>query len=305
MEISELNGVFIIDKPPDMTSAKVVAHVKKLHHARKVGHSGTLDPFATGVLVCCVNQATKLARFFLHGDKTYEAVLELGITTDTQDATGEIVSVVAGQWSLLTDEMIRSAFQRFEGAIEQQPPIYSALKHEGVPLYKLARRGKPVQKPPRPVFISSIQIHEINLPEIRFTVSCSSGTYIRTLAADIGEALGYGAHLKSLRRTQSSGFAIEEAIPLAELERLASSGNLSNRMIPMADALRGMPAHVADDALAKKIAHGKLITRNDMVPAETVGSGEFFKVVDAEDTLLAVLRDGEGAHKYCGVFNQV
>ncbi len=201
-----MHGIFVIDKPENISSAAVVARLKKILGVRKAGHAGTLDPFATGVLVCCVNQATKLARFFLHSNKKYTAVLKLGVETDTQDLTGTVISRCED--INFDEKKIKSVFEKFKGAIEQVPPVYSALKHEGVPLYKLARQGKPVQKPPRPVFISCLNIIEINLPEISFEVSCSGGTYIRTLCADIGAELGCGGHLKELRRTESSGFPL-------------------------------------------------------------------------------------------------
>ena len=149
---SKVSGILVVDKPAGLTSAKVVARVKKLLGARKVGHTGTLDPFATGVLICCINKATKLSRFFLKGWKKYTAVLHLGIETDTQDSTGSVISVVNAV--ALDERFIRTVFQQFEGTIEQVPPVYSALKHKGVPLYKLARNGKPVQKPARQVTIA-------------------------------------------------------------------------------------------------------------------------------------------------------
>lgn len=299
-----LNGILVIDKPAGMTSARVVACVKKVLNARKAGHTGTLDPFATGVMICCVNQSTRLARFFLHGNKTYEAVLRLGVETDTQDLTGTVIS--KSEIRNLDEKTTGSIFKRFEGAIEQLPPVYSALKHEGVPLYKLARKGKPVQKPARRVFISSLKILDMELPKIRFEVSCSAGTYIRTLAADIGTALGCGAHLELLRRTESSGFTIEDALTLPEMESLALSGKISDRMTGMAEALQEMPNHVADDTLMKKIRYGKPITQKDIILPEPVGPEGFFKVVDADNTLLAVLEDKKKAdmYNYCCVFHK-
>ena len=170
-ERKELNGVIVIDKPPGITSANVVARVKKLLKAKKAGHTGTLDPFATGVLVCCINRATKLSRFFLHGKKRYEAILQLGVETDTQDLTGNVINVCHNLE--FSEKAIQSAFKRFEGKIEQLPPVYSALKHKGVPLYKLARSKKPVQKPARQVSIITLKILKIKLPFIRFEVLCS------------------------------------------------------------------------------------------------------------------------------------
>jgi len=259
---NEINGIIVIDKPANITSAKAVAVVKKLLRAEKVGHTGTLDPFATGVLVCCINKATKLGRFFLKGWKKYTAVLRLGIETDTQDATGCVIS--SGNEVGCSERSIRTIFKRFEGAIKQLPPVYSALKHKGVPLYKLARDGKPVQKPARQVTILYNRIEEINLPFIRFETYCSAGTYIRTLCADIGKALGCGGHLKELRRTESSGFTIEDAATLRELEHMAQSMTVSNHMISMAGALRGMPQYTADEVLIDKIRHGRTISEKDI-----------------------------------------
>lgn len=299
------DGVLVVDKPAGISSAGMVARVKKLLGAKKVGHAGTLDPFATGVLVCCVNQGTRLARFFLHGEKKYEAVLELGIETDTQDLTGTVTS--KSEDTDFDERTIREIFERFQGEIRQHPPVYSALKHEGTPLYKLARQGKAVQKPPRQVFISHLRIIDIKLSEIRFETVCSGGTYIRTLAADIGAALGCGAHLKSLRRLESSGFSIMEAIHQTELEERKQ--NLE--IISMAHALRGMPRYVADELLGRKIKHGTPLTgkdislKTDSEVSEALPEEVFVKVTDAENNLLAVLTPaGEsGKYKYCCVFH--
>ena len=299
----KLSGILIVDKPADITSAKVVARVKRQLGAGKVGHAGALDPFATGVLVCCINRATKLARFFLHGNKKYEAVLHLGVETDTQDSTGVVTS--SCDKVEFSDKKIRSIFKQFEGTIEQFPPIYSALKYKGVPLYKLARNGKPVQKPARRVAIFFITILEINLPLICFEVSCSAGTYIRTLCADIGASLGCGGHLKELRRIESSGFTIAEALTLSELKELALSEILSDRMISMSNALKDMPEHVADKVLAAKIMHGNVITKKDFEPGQTDMPKGFIKIVDVNSDLVAVLEytKESNKYKYCCVFN--
>ncbi|MDF1593024.1 MAG: tRNA pseudouridine(55) synthase TruB [Desulfobacterales bacterium] len=299
----ETNGIVVIDKPAGITSAKVVAVVKKLLGAKKVGHTGTLDPFATGVMICCLNQATRLARFFLSGHKTYEAVLRLGIDTDTQDSTGTVTSQC--EWIEFSENKIRSVLKQFTGTIQQQPPAFSALKHKGVPLYKLARSGQPVRKAARRVQITAIEIRAIELPEIRFVVSCSAGTYIRTLCADIGAALGCGGHLKTLRRIESSGFSIREAISLPSLEAVSASGNVQDCIIDMAGALRNMPVFVADSGLMDKIRFGKPLTDLDMDPDRIDLSGDFFKVVDSENRLLAVvsLNKKDRAYKYNCVFH--
>ncbi len=185
---TDLDGILVIDKPANLSSARVVAAVKKALKAGKAGHAGTLDPFAEGVLICCINQATRLAGFLLHGTKKYIAELKLGQETDTQDLTGTVVATA--NTVDYSPQTIQSVFESFKGSIEQLPPVYSALKHKGVPLYKLARRGQPVQKPPRQVQIYDICVDDVDLPYVRFEVSCSAGTYIRTLGADIGQKAG-------------------------------------------------------------------------------------------------------------------
>ncbi|MGD9043481.1 MAG: tRNA pseudouridine(55) synthase TruB, partial [Desulfobacterales bacterium] len=287
----DIAGVIAVDKPQDITSAKAVACVKRLLNARKVGHAGTLDPFAQGVLVCCINEATRLARFLLAGDKIYEATLKLGIETDTQDSTGTVTA--ERQVVDYPDGKIRSVIKQFEGVIEQQPPVFSALKHKGTPLYKLARKGSPVQKPARKVHISSIKILEIKLPLVHFKVCCSAGTYIRTLCADMGRQLGCGGHLLALKRLESSGFNIQQAISLPALEKLASSGQYSRFIVSMADALPDIPAVVADQNLIEKIRHGKPLTKKDLNfdPgfAKRNTHAANIKVVDAGNRLLAIL----------------
>lgn len=300
----EHSGILVIDKPAGITSANVVARVKKLLEAKKVGHTGTLDPVATGILVCCINRATKLARFFLHGNKKYEAVLCLGIETNTQDSTGTVTSTCDNV--RCSEIKIRSVFKEFEGTIEQIPPVYSALKFKGIPLYKLARSGKPVQKPARRITIFNIEILEINLPLIHFTVSCSAGTYIRTLCADIGKSLGCGGHLKELRRIQSCGFSITEALKLSELEHLVLSEKISDRIISMSNALRDMPEHRVDTALEEKIMHGNIITKKDLTPVHTSIPEGFIKIVNIKNDLIAILKHIKKSDRYdyCCVFNK-
>jgi tRNA pseudouridine55 synthase len=253
--------------------------------------------------VCCINRATKLSGFFLHGKKKYEAVLHLGIETDTQDSTGNITATCDD--IKLSEKTIRSAFERFEGTIEQFPPVYSALKFKGIPLYKLARSNRPVQKPARRVSIRYIKILEIKVPLIRFEVACSAGTYIRTLCADIGTSLGCGGHLKELRRIESSGFTLSEAATLQELEDLAVSGKLFDRIIRMSNALKGMPAHIADTVLEKKIMHGNILTKNDFRHETSDIPESFIKVLDTNNDLIAVLKvsKGQNRYTYCCVLN--
>lgn len=302
MPFNSDSGIIVIDKPADITSARVVALLKKMTGAKKAGHTGTLDPFATGVLICCLNEATKISRFFLGGDKKYRAKLRLGISTDTQDFTGNILST-SNDLDFSREEII-TVFNEYEGDIEQVPPVYSALKHKGVPLYKLARKGRPVEKPARKVHIYHLKIIEINLPEIFFEVSCSGGTYIRTLCADIGNDLGCGGHLKELRRVESCGFSIDSASTIAELEKLALSDSIRYKVIKMADALKNIPGCIANDILIEKISRGRIITDDDIKSDSLTWPDGFIKIVTGENELVAVLNRINGKFVYCCVINR-
>jgi len=297
-----MNGIIVVDKPPDLTSARVVARVKQIIRAKKVGHTGTLDPLATGVLVCCIDRATRLAQFLTFGKKRYEAAMRLGIRTDTQDLTGRVLSE---EHELgVAEEDVRKAFQAFVEVKYQTPPAYSALKHEGVPLYKLARKGTFVQKPPRRITIHELNIIDISLPYVRFNLSCSSGTYVRTVCADIGDALGCGAHLTELCRTESGHFTLDEAITLDDLEGLSKTEGISDCMTPMNIALRGMPGFSADDELVRKIRHGRPVTL-DEVPLLEERACPWIKVTDARGNLIAVVSSQEkkGIYPYACVFS--
>jgi len=302
----KLNGILVIDKPGNISSAGVVRFVKKTLNVKKIGHAGTLDPFAEGVLICCLNQATRLAGFLLLAKKRYAAVLKLGEETDTQDFTGTIVS--SAKPVDVSPQTIKNVFNKFEGPIKQLPPVYSALKHKGVSLYRLARRGKPMQKPPRCVHIYDITIKEIALPLIRFEVTCSAGTYIRTLCADIGKSLGCGGHLSALKRLESSGFTLSQAVSLSELKKMRNSTELSNRIIRMADALPDMPKFYADAQLAEKIRHGKIISTRELTGSNGSGgthsAGSEIKIVDGDGDLIAILKYSEPGNrlKYRCVF---
>jgi tRNA pseudouridine55 synthase len=292
MQVHQQSGVIVVDKPPDISSAKVVAKVKRILNAKKVGHTGTLDPFAEGVLVCCINDATRLVQFLQSGNKTYDAIMKLGIETDTQDSTGAVIA--SKTVTHCTDQRIRSVVKNFKGAIDQQPPVFSALKHKGTPLYRLARQGRPVQKPARQIYIFDIKILEIKLPLVHFEISCSAGTYIRTLCADIGKQLECGAHLLALKRTANSGFHINQAVSLSQLEKQALIGELNGCFISMTDALMDMPAYKANQHLIKKIKHGQPICKTDMdlgwLSENVTKQDTHLKIVDTDNTLLAVLR---------------
>ncbi len=296
-----MNGIVVLNKPAGMTSAQVVAGVKRILGAKKVGHTGTLDPFATGVLVCCVNKATRLAQFLMHGTKQYDAVMRLGVRTDTQDLTGRVISSQSDV--AVTDQQVRSVFARFVTIRKQRPPAFSALKHHGVPLYKLARKGTFVLKPPREISIYRLEVLDIDLPHVRFEVSCSKGTYVRTLCDDMGEALGCGAHLVELCRTENNGFTLDDAVSLDDLEALAATGEASGRIVPMSAALKGVPRITASQSLMQKIQYGQPVTDNEL-EAFDGSSSVWVKVTDGDGNLIAVLGSShkDGVHPYGCVF---
>ena len=249
-----MDGVLIIDKPAGMTSHDVVARVRRIIGERRVGHTGTLDPFATGVLVVLVGRATRLAQFLSGAEKEYDALVRLGFATDTGDITGtpiqetgENVTNQARTWS---DEDFESALQSLRGEIEQVPPMYSAKKQGGKKLYELARRGQEVERKAVRVTIHSLQVdgrtpkwkkNDDGTTDIRLRVTCSAGTYVRTLAEDFGRRLGVGAHLAELRRTRAGDFSIEKALSLEQLEKLVIEKSLTNVLLTPDSALGRLP----------------------------------------------------------------
>lgn len=226
-----IHGIINVYKEKGFTSHDVVAKLRGIVGQKKIGHTGTLDPDATGVLPVCLGKATKLCDLLTDKNKTYEAVLLLGKTTDTQDITGEVLEEKSTE--ALTEEKVREAIEGFIGDYEQIPPMYSALKVNGKKLYELAREGKVIERKARPVKILDIQILEIDLPKVRMEVSCSKGTYIRTLCHDIGEKLGCGGCMESLIRTRVSAFRIEDAKTLDEIETLKQEGKLAELLVPI------------------------------------------------------------------------
>lgn len=213
-----MDGILNINKPKGMTSHDVVIEVRKIFHFKKVGHAGTLDPDARGVLVICLGKATKAVRFLINNDKEYEAIMVLGVSTDSQDASGRVLRKVE---ELKISEMdVREAMKKFQGDIEQIPPMVSAVHYQGKRLYQLARQGKIVKRSPRKVKIFSLKILGMELPRVKFRIICSKGTYVRTLCADIGEALGCGAHQAELIRLRSGSYHIRDSLTLEELGRV-------------------------------------------------------------------------------------
>ena len=248
-----MNGVIIIDKPAGKTSHDVVAIVKKALGAKKAGHTGTLDPLATGVLPVCINEGTKLAQFFTKDNKEYRAVMLLGVKTDTFDVDGSILEEKELHVSM---EDIEKALTSLTGKIEQSPPPYSAVKYQGRPLYKWARKGKHIEVAPRSVEVYRIVLEEVDLPYVTFKVACSTGTYIRSLCMEAGEILDCGACMARLRRIKSGAFSEDDALSIANIEEKGGKEALLERVIPLADVLPELAAVHVDEAMAGKMRQG-------------------------------------------------
>ena len=255
------DGFLAVDKPAGLSSAQVVGRIKHLSRPERVGHAGTLDPFATGLLVICFNQATKLAGYLLEGDKVYAGVMRLGVETETQDPTGKVIRRAP---VLVGPEEIVAASERFIGRISQKPPAFSALKKDGERLYKKARRGEEVDLPAREVMIHRLEITAIESDQVTFEVHCSKGTYIRALASDWGRALGCGGLLESLRRLAVGPFNLDTALLLDQVEALATQGDLEKRLIPPAEALPGWPRAVLAPQAADKVSHGQALSSGEL-----------------------------------------
>jgi tRNA pseudouridine55 synthase len=273
-------GFLNVDKPLGMTSHDVVARVRRASGIRKIGHAGTLDPLATGVLILCVGGATRLSDYIMHGTKRYLARVRLGITTDTYDAEGAIVTQQDA--SHITRDNLQQLFPSFLGDIQQVPPMYSAIKQGGRKLYDLARAGETVERAARAVRIDSLELTDWQPPEFTLDVTCSAGTYIRSLAYDLGEALGVGAHLSGLARTASGVFTLENATPLDTL--LTDFGS---HLITPAVALAEYPTLTLDAAAQAELVHGRAIAGDD-------ADGTIRMAYDAQQRLVAVLRAEDG-----------
>ena len=237
----DINGILLLDKPIGMTSNAALQTVKRLFKASKAGHTGNLDPLATGLLPICFGEATKISGFLLDSDKRYIGTCKLGIRTRTADAEGEILETrPVGD---ISERQVQAVLEGFVGQIEQVPPMYSAVKVNGTPLYKLAREGKEIERKSRQVTIYEVNLLRLEGDELEIDLRCSKGTYVRTLAEDIGEILGCGAHLSALRRTVSGPFELEHAVTLPDLEHLAENNfeALDELLLPMEDALPDWP----------------------------------------------------------------
>lgn len=250
-------GVLVVDKPAGMTSHDVVAVVRRAAGTRRVGHTGTLDPDATGVLVCALGRATRLVRFLQASPKTYHAEMVLGLATSTQDAAGE--PTLEADASAVTEQAFCKVLTRFHGDIEQVPPMVSALKVDGERLHEKARRGEVVEREPRPVTVHDIVLEQFTPGErasAAFLVTCSPGTYVRTIAHDVGEQLGVGGSLTALRRLTNGPFTVEDALPLERVRELGDQGALLPHLVGARDAMRGLPHVEVDDEVVARLVHG-------------------------------------------------
>jgi tRNA pseudouridine55 synthase len=228
--LDPFDGLLLVDKPTGMTSHDVVARIRRHFRIRKVGHGGTLDPMATGLLVILLGRGTKISDRVMGSDKVYEGVMRLGVATSTQDADGEVVAEADA--SAISLPQVEAEMRQRTGDLMQTPPMVSAIKKDGVPLYKLARRGEVVERQPRLIHVYRFDLLDFSPPSVSFRLACTKGTYVRTLCADIGEALGCGAHLTALRRTASGPLRIEDAAPLDALLALTPD-QLAARVLPM------------------------------------------------------------------------
>lgn len=290
-----INGILNVYKEAGYTSHDVVAKLRGICRQKKIGHTGTLDPEAVGVLPVCLGSGTKLCDMLTDKSKEYEAVLLLGQVTDTQDVTG---TVLEEHEVTADEEQAVEAIRSFVGAYEQIPPMYSALKVNGKRLYELARAGKEVERKGRPVEIHSIEILSVSLPEITFRVACSKGTYIRTLCHDIGQKLGCGGTMKSLKRTRVGIFTIDGALKLSQLEELAAQGRLEEKVIPVEAMFTELPALTVKDAFARLIENGNAFYPGQAEESVRTPDGGQVRVYDRKGRFYGIYAFSEEKERY-------
>lgn len=279
------HGIINIYKEAGFTSHDVVAKMRGILRQKKIGHTGTLDPDAVGVLPVCLGSGTKLCDMLTDKDKQYEAVLLLGVETDTQDTSG---LVKEEKQVTVSKEQVEEAILSFVGDYQQVPPMYSALKIDGKKLYELARAGKEVERKARAVVIHEIQILEMNLPRVRMLVSCSKGTYIRTLCHDIGQKLGCGGAMEKLTRTKVSSFCIEDAITLKELEELKNQDKVAEKVIPVDKVFEHLPAFHVKEKYLYMVKNGNALYPNQVEEQEAVKTGVEVRMYDKEERFYGV-----------------
>jgi tRNA pseudouridine55 synthase len=282
-----IDGILNLDKPRGKTSFGVVALVRRLSGERRVGHAGTLDPDATGVLPVCLGQGTRLIEFLAEATKIYRAEIELGIATDTYDAAGKVTQRC--DISHLTKEQVETALSSFIGFTDQTPPMYSAVKQQGVPLYRWARAGIELPRRARRIELSRLEMVDWKLPLFTLEVECSKGTYIRSLAHDLGQKLGCGAHLKSLVRLKSGPFHIKDAVSISRLEEAFRQGSWAELFHPIDVAVLHLPAIVVDEEGEKAVINGRPL--DSMQTTEV--SGKICRAYSRDGRLIAILRCDE------------
>ena len=284
-----MNGILLIDKQPDWTSNDVVAKLKGILHQRRIGHSGTLDPMATGLLVVFVGRATRAVAFAEGHDKRYLAGLRLGITTDTQDITGAVLEEKNVSVSM---EELDQALALFRGEIQQVPPMYSAIKHQGRRLYDIARKGGEVERKPRTITIHDLRLIGQQNGDWLLDVSCSKGTYVRTLCHDLGQTLGCGGCMSSLRRVQAGQFTVDQAVTLEQVQHMADEGRAEELLLPVDSLFDQYPACVVDAAQEKKIRCGNQVESGLAVGMYRVysQSGDFLMLGRAEDGKMKTVK---------------
>ncbi len=298
--MAELSGVVVVDKPGGPTSFDVVRRVKGLFKTKRCGHTGTLDPTATGVLPICIGDATKIASFISEGEKEYDATVRFGEITDTQDAAGRTLE--KRPLGDLTEERVRAELQGFVGLVEQTPPMYSARKVDGKRLYELARAGEEVEREARQVNVDEAKLVFFRPPDAGIFVRCSKGTYLRTLAHDLGQRVGCGAHLKGLKRVRVGPFGIEDSVGLDTLMAAAREdrAELQRYVLPVSRALADLAELRLDVDLARRVAHGHAPGPADLsrLRAPPFSRGRKVRLVDPQDRVLAVAEsDGVGTLK--------
>jgi tRNA pseudouridine55 synthase len=274
-----MNGVLPVDKPVGPTSHDAVAAVRRALNTREVGHTGTLDPFASGLLLVCVGRATRLAEYLTGLPKTYLATMRLGEATDTDDHTGEVVQS-SDAWRSLSREAIEDALRAQVGVIQQLPPSYSAKKVGGERMYAAARRGETVERKPVAVTVYAIRVLRVELPEVEVEVECGAGTYIRAIARDVGEALGVGGHLRALRRTRVGPHAVDRAVPL---DALGDAERVRAAMLTPLAAVSHLPRVTVDEAGLADLRHGRALPA-----AEGTPEGTALALASADGELLAI-----------------
>ena len=283
-----MNGIINVYKEKGYTSHDVVAILRKIAGQKKIGHTGTLDPDATGVLPVCLGRATKVCDLLTDHDKTYETVLLLGKTTDTQDISGEILK--EHPTDHLNEAEVIKVIENFKGTYDQIPPMYSALKVNGKKLYELAREGKTVERKSRKVTIYQIHIKKIQLPRVRMEVTCSKGTYIRTLCHDIGNLLGTGGCMEELTRTKVGRFELKDSLKLEELSDLAQNGRLEDALIPLDQMFSELQSVVPAEKYISKAYNGNDFFKNQLSEDGKFCSGEKVRVYDAQGHFIGVYR---------------